>query len=68
MSTSGFLVRLILKVVRESKGITQKDLSKMTGISMRMISRYETNEISPTLKKIDKLAKALNVDPLYLIS
>lgn len=41
------------------KGITQEDLSKMTGITQAMISRYMTGQSSPSFSNVDKICKAL---------
>lgn len=42
------------------KGITQDDLSDMTGIQRTQLSNYITGRNSPSFYKVSKLAKALN--------
>ncbi len=34
-----------LKILREERGLTQEDLSKMIGVSSKTISRYESGGI-----------------------
>jgi transcriptional regulator with XRE-family HTH domain len=50
-----------LKKIRESKEITQNNLSKITNIKQSTISKYETNVDKPSLDTLIKLALALNV-------
>ena len=47
--------------IRKSKGLTQIDISKLTGISLRMIAHYETKVKYPSPDKLMLLAKALKV-------
>ena len=50
-----------LKKLRDEKGLTQVQLSELTGISARMIQKYESGNARPRLDAAEKLAKALNV-------
>ena len=50
-----------LKKLREEKGLTQVQLSELTGISARMIQQYESGNARPRLDAAEKIAKALNV-------
>ena len=50
-----------LKKLREEKGLTQVQLSELTGISTRMIQKYESGNARPRLDATEKIAKALNV-------
>ena len=56
-----------LVTLRTLKGISQKDLAVMTGISPRMIAHYEKHVSHPSLEKIEIIAKALNVSISELI-
>tara|TARA_R110000822_G_scaffold169729_2_gene309666 strand:+ start:291 stop:968 length:678 start_codon:yes stop_codon:yes gene_type:complete len=51
---------------RAELGLTQRDLAAKAGVSWSQISRYESNQASPRLKVVMKLAEALglNVDDL----
>ena len=47
---------------REQLGLTQVQLSKLSGIDQGDISRIEDGQGNPSLKKIEKIANALNVE------
>lgn len=51
----------ILKTAREKKGISQIELAKMTGLTVRSIIYWEQGKANITLKNADKLLKALGV-------
>jgi len=56
-----------LRECRKAKGLLQKDLAAMTGISLRTIANYENGSTYPRVQSIyDTLAKALDVDIDYL--
>ncbi len=75
-----------LKYLREKNGETQKDISKLLsvigyGFSEMSVSRYESGECEPELKKVILLAEHFNVaidqlltvdlknvKPLYLLN
>lgn len=50
-----------IKYLRENKGLSQKDLSLMTGLVREQISRIENGLINPTLLTIVKLCIALKI-------
>lgn len=50
-----------LKELREKNGLTQEQLAKNTGISSRMIQRYEYGTSRPRMDAAQKLSQALNV-------
>lgn len=54
-----------IKILRIKKGMTQEQLSEKTGIGYKYIQAMEgKSPKSLTLKTIEKVAKALNVDPI----
>lgn len=55
-----------LRKVRKARGLTQEDFSDIS--SRTYISQLERGQKSPTLEKIDALAKALKIHPLTLLS
>lgn len=58
-----------VKDLREAKGFTQEKLAKMVGVSLKTISRYESNESKPRYRKVyDKLAEALDTSHDYLVT
>ena len=50
-----------LKHFRESKGLTQAQLAELSGISTRMIQKYEGGVSRPRYDATEKLAAALEV-------
>lgn len=63
------MILLNLKNVRQSKQISQKQLSTKTNLSQSYLSQLENNanNVNPTLEIIEILAKALDVCPLELL-
>lgn len=58
-----------LRDLRESKNLTQQELADQVGVSLKTISRYETNESHPRYRKIyDKLAEVLDTTHDYLVT
>lgn len=55
-----------LKEFRTAKSVTQEDFSVVS--SRTYISMLERGQKSPTLEKIDALAKVLKVHPLSLLA
>ena len=51
-----------LKQIRKSKNLTQAELSEITGISEKHISKLESGAYFPTYETFGKLLKALNFD------
>ena len=47
--------------------ITQEELSRLVGVSLKTIQRWETGERSPRLEEANKLSEALNVSAGYLM-
>ena len=64
--SSEFQYRLV-KVIAE-KGMTAADLSRATGLSSCAISNYINGKYLPKQDKVYILAKALDVDPGWLIT
>ncbi|WLR46559.1 helix-turn-helix transcriptional regulator [Halobacillus litoralis] len=51
---------------RKELGLTQNDLAKKVGIGRTTISRIENEFHNPYLDTLEKLAKALEIDPKNL--
>lgn len=52
-----------LKLLREQKDLTQKELSEMTGINLRTLQKYEINEkdiMKASYETVEKLKSVLN--------
>lgn len=56
-----------IRSARRKKGYTQKDLAKKIGCSVSMIGGVETGTRRVTLAFLDKVATALDKDPMYFI-
>ena len=50
-----------LKNLREKRGLTQLELSRMSSVPRVCISRYETGETKPNYANMSKLSNALGV-------
>jgi transcriptional regulator with XRE-family HTH domain len=50
-----------VKAIRESKGYTQRDLAKRTGVSNGMISLIEQNKVSPSIAVVKKVLQGLSM-------
>lgn len=56
-----------LKRIRLMTGMTQKELSEKSGVSVAMIAQLENGKIQASLNSIENLSKALGVSVCYLI-
>lgn len=58
----------MLRAERLKKCLSQRQLSRISGVSQSYISKLEGSKFyhSPTLKQIIALSKALNIDPKLL--
>ncbi len=56
-----------VKYLRKSKGMTQEELAKLSGVSVRTFQQIESGECNPTLSTIELLAKTLDVNFSNLI-
>ena len=62
------MIRLRIKEIAESKGISQSKLGRMADIDAKTIRRiYQHPTTSVTIVLLDRLAKALNVDASELV-
>lgn len=57
----------ILADLRKDKGLSQGDLTDLSGVSREMISKYERGEALPSLDAAKKLADALGVSLDFLV-
>lgn len=56
-----------LRWLRESKGLTQRELSQLCNFGINQISRYENGLSDPTSESLTILAKSLAVSVDYLL-
>ena len=50
-----------IKEWRAKRGLSQRDLADVSGVSREYIARIELGQHDPTLSTLEKLAKALGV-------
>ncbi len=61
-------VGLKIRSLRESYGMSGKDLSILLGISQQHQSRYENGEVNIHVDTIYQLAQIFNVSPTYFFT
>lgn len=57
-----------IRALREEKGLTQKQLGELIGVSDKTISKWETGRGLPDITLVEPLSKALGVSLAELIS
>ena len=57
-----------LRSVRKKLGLSLVELEKITGIDASSLSRYEREEVVPSIEMAQKIAKALNISVDELIN
>jgi len=55
-----------LKTIRESKGMSQGDIEKRTGLLRCYISRVENGHTVPAIETLEKMARAMEI-PMYAL-
>ena len=56
-----------IRITREAKGMTQKQLAMAAQVSPGLVAQLESGKVQPSLKTIERIAKALSVSACYLI-
>lgn len=56
-----------IRLARKARGLTQKQLGDLCGMADSAIRRYELGNGRPKMETIQRIAKALNVDPFSLM-
>ena len=57
----------ILRNLRKSRGMLQKDVAERLGISVSAYSLYENGTREPSIDRILEIAKLFNVNPNFLL-
>ena len=65
---SGFVTGGSIRLLREKKGYTQKQLADLVLVSDKAVSKWETSRGLPDISLIEPLAKALSVSVAELLS
>lgn len=53
--------------IRERRGLTRRELARLSGFQDMQIYRYESGENDPSTENLTKLAKVLEVSTDYLL-
>ena len=56
------ILKYNLKLYRNMRNLTQEQLAEMAGISTDYISELERGKKVPSIKRLDYIAKALNIE------
>lgn len=56
-----------IKKIRKEKGLTQRELGELSGISQKQIGLYEQGKRNPKIETLEKIAKGLGVDKYDII-
>ncbi len=56
-----------LRIIRESKDLSQGDIERRSGLLRSYISRVEGGYTGPSLPTLEKFARALGVEPYQLL-
>ena len=54
-----------LKLLRQSKKITQIELAKLLNKSVSTIQKYESNKVLPSINILQEISQKLNIDISY---
>ena len=58
----------VLQRLRKTKGLSQEELSLLSGLDRTFISRLEGGQRQPTISTLIKLAQALNVSAASIVA
>ncbi len=58
----------VVRREREAKGISQERLAGLAGLDRTYVQRLEAGRSSPTLGKVERLARALQMLPSELVA
>ena len=56
-----------IKTVRKANKLTQPAFASLLGKSVRMVQKYESNEVTPSVEQIERIAKELGTTPFELM-
>ena len=56
-----------IKQLRKDKGMTQKELAVLSGISVTSIQYYESGKFTPKIEQVQKIAKAMNIPEMEML-
>lgn len=56
-----------IREIRRSKEMSQEELGRKVGVTRATINKYEYGQVNFPRDRVEKLSKALNVSPSYLL-
>jgi len=56
-----------LRILREQRGLSQRELARLCGLSATQIHKYENNQSDPTSSNLANIAEVLVVSSDYLL-
>ncbi len=62
----GKIVAANLRRVRQKRGLSQEALAALAGLNRNYVGMIERQENSPTVDVIERVAAALDIDPVEL--
>ncbi len=65
MSLGGIVARNIRRIRRE-RGLSQEELASLVSINRNYVGMIERQENSPTVAMVERIAKALRIEPARL--
>ena len=57
-----------IKKFRKTKGLTQKELANLIGLTASTITKYENNSLEPNMNTLQNIANALDTTVISLLS
>lgn len=60
-------IGLKIKDAREARGWSQVRLAEQANISKSLVAMIESGKANPSVKALDKVGKALSIDPAYFM-
>lgn len=57
------MIGVILRKIRKQKGLSLRELAKLSGLSHSFISDIENGRCNPSIKSLLKITNALDVNP-----
>jgi transcriptional regulator with XRE-family HTH domain len=57
-----------VRKMREGRGLTQRDLARLTGLSHTTIAKIERGDISPTISSLQKIVASFNLPVTALLT
>ena len=56
-----------IRILREERGLSQKELGKCVGVSKQTVSNWENGSITPAMDKFLKLIEFFHTTPNYIL-